>query len=131
MTAPRKYTDGFIIIKKLFLGGLLGLQSISKQYERPCKRAENARKKPFVHYDILFPTKMSLIWAAQAELGRLAGMGLGQSWRLADGSAERPEQSYELERNCISLIAHFLVARCLLACSLQRPLTTAFLLESS
>ena len=37
MTGPRKYTDAFIIIKKLFLGGLRGLQSISKQYERPCK----------------------------------------------------------------------------------------------
>ena len=36
MTAPREYTDAFIIIKKLFLGGLRGLQSTSKQYERPC-----------------------------------------------------------------------------------------------
>jgi hypothetical protein len=31
MAAPRKYTDAFIIIKKLFLGGLLGLQSNSNQ----------------------------------------------------------------------------------------------------
>ena len=30
MTAPRKYTDAFIIIKKLFLGGLQRLQSNSK-----------------------------------------------------------------------------------------------------
>ena len=36
MTAPREYTDAFIIIKKLFLGGLLVLQSISKQYKIPC-----------------------------------------------------------------------------------------------
>ena len=36
MTAPREYTDAFIIIKKLFLGGLRGLQSNSIQYERPC-----------------------------------------------------------------------------------------------
>ena len=37
MAAPREYTDAFIIIKKLFLGGLRGLQSNSIQYERPCK----------------------------------------------------------------------------------------------
>ena len=36
MVAPRKYTDAFIIIKKLFLGVLRGLQSNSIQYERPC-----------------------------------------------------------------------------------------------
>ena len=36
MAAPREYTDAFIIIKKLFLGGLRGLQSNSKQYETPC-----------------------------------------------------------------------------------------------
>ena len=32
----RKYTDAFIIIKKLFLGGLRGLQSDSIWYEIPC-----------------------------------------------------------------------------------------------
>jgi hypothetical protein len=36
IATPRKYTDAFIIIKKLFLGDLLGLQSNSNQYERPC-----------------------------------------------------------------------------------------------
>ena len=36
MTEPQEYTDAFIIIKKLFLGGLRGLQSNSIQYERPC-----------------------------------------------------------------------------------------------
>ena len=38
MAAPRKYTDAFIIIKKLFLGGLWGLQSNSIWYERPCRK---------------------------------------------------------------------------------------------
>ena len=41
MTAPRKYTDAVIIIKKLLLGDLQGLQSISKQYERPCSRSRH------------------------------------------------------------------------------------------
>ena len=36
MTAPREYTNAFIITKRLFLGGLWGLQSNSIQYERPC-----------------------------------------------------------------------------------------------
>ena len=36
MATPRKYTDAFIIIKKLFLGGLRGLQSDSIWYEIPC-----------------------------------------------------------------------------------------------
>jgi hypothetical protein len=36
MAAPQKYTNAFIITKKLFLGGLRGLQSNSKQYETPC-----------------------------------------------------------------------------------------------
>ena len=40
ITAPREYTVAFIKIKKLFLGGLRGLQSISKQYERPCIQAK-------------------------------------------------------------------------------------------
>ena len=37
MAAPWEYTDAFIIIKKLFLGGLWGLQSNSIWYERPCR----------------------------------------------------------------------------------------------
>ena len=37
MAASREYTDAFIITKKLFLGGLRGLQSNSIRYERPCK----------------------------------------------------------------------------------------------
>ena len=36
MAAPREYTDAFIITKKLFLGGLRGLQSNSIWYETPC-----------------------------------------------------------------------------------------------
>jgi hypothetical protein len=38
MATPREYTDAFIRTKKLFLGGLRGLQSNSKQYERPCNK---------------------------------------------------------------------------------------------
>ena len=38
MAASQEYTDAFIITKKLFLGGLPGLQSNSKRYERPCKK---------------------------------------------------------------------------------------------
>ena len=37
MATLREYTDAFIIIKKLFLGGLWGLQSNSIWYERPCR----------------------------------------------------------------------------------------------
>jgi hypothetical protein len=36
MATPREYTDAFIIIKKMFLCGLWGLQSNSIWYERPC-----------------------------------------------------------------------------------------------
>ena len=36
MAAPQKDTDAFIITKKLFLGGLRGLQSNSIWYETPC-----------------------------------------------------------------------------------------------
>jgi hypothetical protein len=36
MAAPQEYTDAFIIIKKLFLGGPRGFQSNLNQYERPC-----------------------------------------------------------------------------------------------
>ena len=35
MTKPQEYTVAFIITTKLFLGGLRGLQSNSKQYETP------------------------------------------------------------------------------------------------
>ena len=36
MPKPQKYTDTFILTKKLFLVGLRGLQSISNPVERPC-----------------------------------------------------------------------------------------------
>ena len=36
MPKPQEYTDTFILTKKLFLVGLLGLQSGANQYERPC-----------------------------------------------------------------------------------------------
>ena len=36
MAAPRQYTDIFIKVKKLLLGGLWGLQNNSIWYERPC-----------------------------------------------------------------------------------------------
>ena len=36
MPKPQKYTDTFILTKKLFLVGLLGLQNISNPVERPC-----------------------------------------------------------------------------------------------
>ena len=38
MAATREYTDAFIVIKKLFLGGFWGLQSNSIWYERPCRK---------------------------------------------------------------------------------------------
>ena len=33
---PQKYTDTFILTKKLFLVGLRGFQNISNPVERPC-----------------------------------------------------------------------------------------------
>ena len=36
MPKPQEYTDTFILTKKLFLVGLLGLQNISNPVERPC-----------------------------------------------------------------------------------------------
>ena len=51
MAAPQEYTDAFIITKKLFLGGLPGLQSNSKRYERPCKNRMRVWSKiihPFI-----------------------------------------------------------------------------------
>ena len=40
MPKPQKYTDTFILTKKLFLVGLLGLQSMSNLVERPFRRDE-------------------------------------------------------------------------------------------
>ena len=37
MPKPQKYTDTFILTKKLFIVGLRGLQNISIPVERPCK----------------------------------------------------------------------------------------------
>ena len=39
MPKPQKYTDTFILTKKLFIVGLRGLQNISIPVERPCKRS--------------------------------------------------------------------------------------------
>ena len=36
MPKPQKYTDTFILTKKLFIVGLRGLQNISIPIERPC-----------------------------------------------------------------------------------------------
>ena len=36
MPKPQEYTDIFILIKKLFLVSLRGLQNISNPVERPC-----------------------------------------------------------------------------------------------
>ena len=36
MPKPQKYTDTFILTKKLFIVGLRGLQNISIPVERPC-----------------------------------------------------------------------------------------------
>ena len=36
MPKPQECTDTFILTKKLFLVGLLGLQNISNPVERPC-----------------------------------------------------------------------------------------------
>ena len=36
MPKPQKYTDKFILTKKLFIDGLRGLQNISIPVERPC-----------------------------------------------------------------------------------------------
>ena len=36
MPKPQKYTDIFILTKKLFIVGLQGLQNISIPVERPC-----------------------------------------------------------------------------------------------
>ena len=36
MPKPQKYTDIFILTKKLFIDGLRGLQNISIPVERPC-----------------------------------------------------------------------------------------------
>ena len=36
MPKPQKYTDTFILTKKLFLVGLRGFQNISNPVERPC-----------------------------------------------------------------------------------------------
>ena len=36
MPKPQKYTDIFILTKKLFIVGLQGLQNISTPVERPC-----------------------------------------------------------------------------------------------
>ena len=44
MPKPQKYTDTFILIKKLFLVGLIVLQSMSKPVERPCSTTQNTLK---------------------------------------------------------------------------------------
>ena len=36
MPKPQEYTYTFVLIKKLFLVGFRGLQSMSKPIERPC-----------------------------------------------------------------------------------------------
>ena len=39
MPKPQKYTDTFILTKKLFIVGLRGRQNISIPVERPCTRS--------------------------------------------------------------------------------------------
>jgi hypothetical protein len=38
MPKHKEYTDTFILTKKVFLVGLLGLQIISNPVERPCRK---------------------------------------------------------------------------------------------
>ena len=53
MAAPREYTDAFIITKKLFLGGLRGLQSNSIWYETPCmQKTVNADSRSPWEYSV-------------------------------------------------------------------------------
>ena len=51
MAAPLEYTDAFIIIKKLFLGGLQGLQSKSKLRKTLWNRfTYNCQKNFLLHF---------------------------------------------------------------------------------
>ena len=50
MPKPQKYTDTFILTKKLFIVGLRGLQNISIPVERPCihkKHLDEFQVQPF------------------------------------------------------------------------------------
>ena len=51
MPKPQKYTDTFILTKKLFIVGLRGLQNLSIPVERPCTTGstlvtKNKNKEP-------------------------------------------------------------------------------------
>ena len=48
MPKPQKYTDNLILIKKLFLVGLRGLQSMSNPIGRPCRKSFWSRLNQFL-----------------------------------------------------------------------------------
>ena len=51
MPKPQKYTDTFILTKKLFTVGLRGLQNISIPVERPCNYPGAAVPPPYTSQD--------------------------------------------------------------------------------
>ena len=59
MPKPQKYTDTFILTKKLFLVGLRGLQSISNPVERPCNSSDLIKPKDFETFGVHYSMRLS------------------------------------------------------------------------